>query len=447
MTMDVNPSRYSFEVSRFVYCDPVGVIHAKTVLDRFLNSKIEGGIGLTRAQNAMTVFDDLVPIEGMRPVGEIRAIPDVDSLREVPWLPNTNSYMCDLVEHNRTEHATCGRSVLKRAIAAAADAGIVVKAAFEGEFYLAQRNEREFTPYVNGPVYSTAGIDRVAHVMYDIVENLEKQQIAVEQVINEYGTSQQEISVRYTDALTAADNQIRFRDTVRGTTEIQHGLVASLAPKPFPNEIGSGAHLHFSLWSIDGSTNLLATDSDVFEVSELGLAFIAGLLRHLPALIALTCPSTNSFERIQPNAWAGNTVSWGYDNRECSVRVASPFFGQEASSINLELKACDASANPYLALAALIFAGLDGVKNKLVPGDPCDGNPAELSDSERERMGITNLPSTLSLALENLRSNVVLNRGIGEKLIAVIVALRESEIARVETEGANWARNRYFDLY
>lgn len=445
--MNDKNQEYSFNVSRFIYCDPVGVIHAKTVLDRFLESKKRGGVGLTRAQNALTVFDELIPIDDLKPVGEIRAIPDVDTQRNVPWLSNTNSFMCDLIEHDHSPNVTCSRSVLKRAIAQAAEFGIAVNAAFEGEFYLAERTSDGFVPYTNGAVYSTAGMDRVAHVMYDIVENLEQQDIQVEQVINEYGNCQQEISIRYTDALTAADNQIRFRDTVRGTTEVQHGLVASLAPKPFPDEIGSGAHLHFSLWSLDGKQNLLPKPGNPYEVSDLGLAFIAGLLKNLPALIAITCPSTNSFERIQPNAWAGNTVSWGYDNRECSVRVASPFFGQESASLNLELKTCDASANPYLALAGLIFAGLDGIKNSLVPGKPCQANPAELSEAERIEAGIAALPGTLMDALFELDNNQVLREGFGAKFIEVIIALRKAEIARVESEGQDWARARYFDLY
>src|SRR4029077_5382870 len=130
-----------------------------------------------------------------------------------------------------------------------------------------------------------------------------------------------------------------------------------------------------------------------------GRQFVAGLLDHLPALVALTCPSVNSYERLAPNAWAGSTVSWGYDNRECTVRVASPFWGREAESTNVELKACDPSCNPYLALGGLILAGLDGIVRGPDPPEPARTNPERMSAAEKKRSGIRPLPATLEAAL------------------------------------------------
>ena len=135
--------------------------------------------------------------------------------------------------------------------------GIRVMAAFENEFYLAQEVDGQVVPWQDGPCYSSAGMDRAADVMGDIVDSLIAQGIEVEQAINEYGPGQQEIAVRYRDALGAADQQVKFRDTVRGVAETQHGLIASFAAKPFADGVGSGAHIHFSLWSPDGSRNLM----------------------------------------------------------------------------------------------------------------------------------------------------------------------------------------------
>ena len=156
--------------------------------------------------------------------------------------------------------------------------------------------------------------------------------------------------------------------------------------KPFADGVGSGAHIHFSLWSPDGSRNLMH-DPDAGDrlLSDLGRSFVAGVLQHLPALVALTCPSFNSYERLQPSAWAGSTVSWGLDNREGSVRVASPFRGREMESTNVELKACDPSCNPYLALGGLIHAGLDGVRRGLEPPEPARNDPARMTEAERDR--------------------------------------------------------------
>jgi glutamine synthetase len=270
----------------------------------------------------------------------------------------------------------------------------------------------------------------------------------VEQAINEYGPGQQEIAVHYGEALAAADTQLKFRDTVRGVAENGHGLVASFAAKPFADGIGSGAHIHFSLWSPDGSTNLLY-DGEAGDrlLSTTGRQFVAGLLDHLPALVALTCPSFNSYERLAPNAWAGATVSWGPDNRECAVRVASPFWGREAESTNVELKACDPSCNPYLALGGLILAGLDGIERGLEPPEAALTNPARMSDAEQMRHGIRPLPASLREALEHLQADSVLFPALGDLLGRCLVATRGAEVEAFEKMSPDDARAAHLRVF
>ncbi|MBI2763250.1 MAG: glutamine synthetase [Chloroflexi bacterium] len=433
---------------RFLYCDPSGVIRGKTVhVDRLAN-KIREGVGLTRAQNAVNMLEQYVPLEGMEPVGEIRVTPDPETYTVLPWLPRTAGMLSDQLGHDGLDWGSCTRTFLKRAISAAEEAGIRVKAAFENEFYLAEELDGKVKPFQDGPVYSSIGMDRVAYVMDDILDSLESQGLEVEQSINEYGPGQQEIAIRYADALQAADNQIKFRDAVRGTAEVQHGLIASFAAKPFADGVGSGAHIHFSLWSLDESTNLMydASAGDRL-LSETGRQFVAGVLDHLPALVALTCPSYNSYERLQPRAWAGSTVSWGPDNRECAVRIASPFRGREAESTNAELKACDPSCNPYLALGGLILAGLDGVLRGLVPPQPALRDPAAMTDVERARCGIQPLPSTLRMALANLQVDDVLHSGLGDLLARCIIAVRTSESEALEAMSAEDARRAHLRVF
>jgi glutamine synthetase len=433
---------------RFLYCDPSGVIRGKNVhVDRLAN-KIHEGIGLTRAQNAVNMLERYVPLEGMEPVGEIRITPDPDTYTLLPWVPRTAGMLSDQLGHDGLDWGSCTRSYLKRAIAEAADAGIRVMAAFENEFYLAQEVDGVVRPYHDGPVYSSAGMDRVASVMDDIVEALELQGMEVEQSINEYGPGQQEIAVRYTDALRAADNQLKFRDAVRGVAEVTHGLIASFAAKPFAEGVGSGAHVHFSLWSTDGATNLLYdADAGPRLLSETGRRFVAGVLDHLPALVALTCPSYNSYERLQPRAWAGSTVSWGLDNRECGVRVASPFRGREAESTNVELKTCDPTCNPYLALGGLIHAGLDGIRRGLEPPEPSPKDPSMMSEEERIRCGIRPLPTTLRQALANLRADNVLYSTLGDLLGRCIVTVRTAESEALEAMTPDEARLAHLRVF
>lgn len=434
---------------RFLYCDPSGVTRGKNVHVDRLAGKLREGVGLSRAQNAVNMLEQLTDVEGMAPVGEVRVVPDPDTYSRLPWVPRTASVICDQLDHDGLDWGCCPRGFLKRVIGIAAGRGIRVMAAFENEFYLAQERDGKVVPYGDGPVYSSAGMDRTAIVMDDIVDALEAQGIEVEQAINEYGPGQQEIAVRYRDALAAADTQIKFRDTVRGVAEVGHGLIASFAPKPYPDRIGSGAHVHFSLWSPDGARNLLYDEAAGPDrlLSTVGRAFVAGLLDHLPALVALTCPSYNSYARLAPDAWAGSTVSWGLDNRECTVRVASSFWGREAESTNVELKACDPSCNPYLALGGLILAGLDGIERGLEPPEPARANPARMSPEERERCGIRPLPGSLREALANLQADPVLFASLGDLLGRCLVANRTAEADVLDAMTPDAAREAHLRVF
>jgi len=433
---------------RFLYCDPSGVIRGKNVHVDRLASRMHEGVGLTRGQNAVNMLDHFVPIEGMEPVGEIRIVPDPDTYTLLDWVPRTAGLLCDQLGHDWTDWGSCTRSFLKRANDAAAAQGIRFMASLENEFYLAEEVGGVVRPYMDGPVYSSAGMDRVADVMDDIVSAVESQGLEVEQAINEYGPGQQEIAIRYADALRAADNQLKFRDAVRGVAEVEHGLIASFAAKPFADGVGSGAHIHFSPWSTDGSRNLLH-DPEAGDrlLSPTGRQFVAGVLDHLPALVALTCPSFNSYERLRPQAWAGATVSWGLDNRECSVRVASSFRGREMESTNVELKACDPSCNPYLALGGLILAGLDGIARRLEPPDPATKDPSVMSPEEQQRCGIAPLPTSLRAALANLQADSVLFPALGDLLGRCIVGVRTAEIEQLEAMSPEEARLAHLRVF
>jgi len=432
---------------RYLYCDLAGVIRGKTVHGSQLAGKIDEGVGLTRAQNAVNLFEDLVPVDGMEPVGEVRIIPDPNTFTVLPWLDRTASMFSDLREQDGSEWGGCTRSVLKRALATAATQDIEVMAAFESEFYLAEMGSSGPTPWRNGPCYSSSGMDRASSVVDTMVDNLTSQGIVVEQAINEYGPGQQEIAIRYGEALAAADSHLKFRDTIRGTAEVQYGLLASLAPKPFVDGIGSGAHLHFSLWSKSKKVNLLYNPEDPTTLSDFGRSFVAGVLDHLPALLALTCPSFVSFHRLKPHSWAGSTISWGYDNRECAVRVASPFKGREMESINLELKTCDGSTNPYLALAGVILAGLDGVARGLEAPAPAAHDPVLLNDEEKLACNIRFLPKSQLEALDALENDVVLTEGLGELMTRAYLATRRAENAKASDLGDEWARLNTFSTF
>jgi glutamine synthetase len=269
--------------------------------------------------------------------------------------------------------------------------------------------------------------------------------VVVEQAINEYGPGQLEVTTRWADILKAADTFVTLRDTVRGTAEVAHGLMASFSPKPYPDAVGSGAHLHLSAWC-DGA-NLFFNRESPREISVWGGHFIAGVLDHLPALVALTCPSFVSYERLKPQMWAGAVAAWGYDNRECPVRVASSFAGREENSANVEIKSVDASANPYLAAAGIIAAGLDGVRRELVPPAPAWHDPATLSTAERQACGVRDLPHSQDVALNLLEADEVLMAALGDLMGPLYLAVRRAEFERATAEGLAWAREHTFNVY
>jgi glutamine synthetase len=258
----------------------------------------------------------------------------------------------------------------------------------------------------------------------ELVAALEAQGIPLEQYYAELGHGQQEISTGHAPALQAADEQLLVRETIRGVATAQ-GLVASLAPKPWPDNAGNGCHVHFSLW--EGERNRFYDGSRLDGLSQEARAFIAGVLEHLPGLCGLTAPSFNSYHRIVPQSWAGAFVCWGYDNREAPVRVASPFRGSEEASTNVELKASDASCNPYLALGGLIAAGLDGIERSLQPPEPVDVDPTTIPDDERAARGIVRLPTTQEQALDALAADEILTGALGVQLVGSYVAVRRSE--------------------
>jgi glutamine synthetase len=434
---------------RFLYCDNGGIIRGKSTHRRALPERLAAGIGLTVAMQAMNALDQLQPVEGMGPVGEIRLVPDPATFRLLPYAPHQAALLVDMQTLDGQPWGACPRSFLQRAIAAADALGLQVRAAFEPEWTLALRaDDGGYRPLDESLCFSSIGMLTAQAVIADIVDALEAQEVEVEQYYPELGHGQQELSIRHADALRAADNQLRYRETVRAVAW-QHGYLASFAPKPWPTQAGNGAHLHWSVWDRAGQTNLLYDPAHPTRLSALGRQFVAGVLDHLPALVALTCPSYNSYHRLQPQSWSSAFTCWGPDNREAAVRVVSTLRGHEMASTNLELKPCDNSCNPYLALGGLIFAGLDGIRRgrDLDAARRADVDPATLPASEREARGIRRLPEHLGAALDALEADTVLMEALGDLLARSYLAVRRSEWRAFSAQDAAFEQRHHFYKY
>jgi glutamine synthetase len=411
---------------RFLWCGNDGTIRAKASSLHGLEGRIRSGIGLTVAMQAMNALDQLQPVEGMGPVGEIRLVPDPETFRVLPYAPHMGAMLVDHVQLDGTPAPVDQRSFLKRMQARLDERGAKLEVAFENEFSLATVVDGRFVPIDSGLCFSTISATAAQDYVDELAAALEAQAIPLEQYYSELGHGQHEISTGHAPALRACDEQVLVRETIRGVAA-RHGLVASLAPKPWLENAGNGGHIHFSLWNEDGSRNRFHDGAADDRLSAEARSFIAGVLAHLPGLCALTAPSFNSYHRIVPQYWAGAFVCWGHDNREAPVRVPSLFWGMEEASTNAELKAADASSNPYLAVGGLIAAGLDGIERGLEPPEPVEVDPATIDEAAREERGIVPLPRTQAEALDAFEADRVLRDALGPVLAESYLAVRRSE--------------------
>jgi glutamine synthetase len=429
---------------RFLWCGNDGTVRAKASSRHGLQARIASGIGLTVAMNAMNGLDQLQPVDGMGPVGEIRLVPDTNTFRVLPYAPRSGAMLVDQRALSGEPAPVDQRAFLRRMTARLAERGGHLQVAFENEFALAVQTDGAYVPIDSSLCFSTIGMTAAQDYADALVGALDAQDIVLEQYYAELGHGQQEISTAHRPALQAADEQLLVRETIRGVAA-RHGLVASLSPKPWPDGAGNGCHIHFSLWN--GERNSFYDGAAADRLSSEGRAFLAGVLDHLPGLCGLTAPSYNSYRRIVPHYWAGAFTCWGHDNREAPLRLPSVFQGMEEASTNIELKAADASCNPYLAVGGLIAAGLDGIERGLEPPAPVEVDPATIAEDERARRAIRPLPSSQQESLDALEADTLLTDALGPVLAQSYLAVRRSEWEAYSVEDEAFEQQGHFLKY
>ncbi len=413
----------NIQLVRFLYCDTSNLIRGKATHVSSFEARVQSGIGLVKGMMAMNQMDEMQTDTGYGATGEIRLVPDLSTFRVLPYAPSSALVLCDMLELDKSPWLLCPRSILKRQIDQYKQLGISFQAAFEPEFFVAKQDGDKLIPIDQSNCFSTDGMNKAATFIDDFVKALTVQNLSVEQYYPELGHGQHELSIKHSEALEAADNQILYRETLRGVAAL-HGLVASLAPKPGENLPGNGCHLHISAWDSDTNSNLFYSDDGL---SNFGKCFVAGVLRHLPALVAITCPSVNSYRRLKPKSWASAYTCWGYENREAAVRVPSLYWEKELESSNIEIKCVDSSANPYLVLAVIIAAGMDGVKRKMTPPEPVSTDPSSISPAEASEKKVERLPASLKDSLKKLFMDQTVKEALGEEFARVYLKVKTSE--------------------
>ena len=354
------------------------------------------------------------------PMGEIRLFPDQSTLATLAAYgdrPAFDLVLCDARMPDGTPWRYCPRTALKNALARLKkEAGLTMKVAFEHEFVVKGLNQ------LAHPAFSLSSGRVASHLADLVMTTLEKAGIRLEQFQAEYGTDQFEISSVPTDALTAADRVVLTLEIIRDCAR-QLGLHASFVPKPALNAAGNGVHTHFSLYR-DGKPVTAAKD----WVTETSGAFAQGILDHAESVVPFTCLSTNSYLRLRPHSWVGSYTCIGVKNREAMIRLVPRKPDQKGKnpSASLEYRVTDATANVYIALAAIIGAGLDGLKAKRSPVNVAR-DPDGITAEERDKMGIRHLPRSMEEALKGLDDKAA-GRWLGDDLVAAYLACRREDL-------------------
>lgn len=404
---------------RILWCDNGNMIRSKAL--RLNETDIsEAVVGISRAQQGVpVVYDGVAPEAPLDPVGEVYLNADISTIRKLPYAAGNSMAIGDMYV-NGSPWEYCPRNYLKKMLKLAGKESLEIKAAFENEFYLLNKDKPLECPE-NTAFASTNSMNLNNDVIMEIVEDLEAQDLTVEQYYAESGPCQHEITLHYDDALMAADNQIIFRETVRAVAS-KHDKVASFLPKLFYDHAGSGCHIHMSLWKDD--VNILNDPDEIYELSQPAQHFIAGILEHQSSLMAITTPTPNSYRRILPSSWVGKYGCWGFDNREASIRVVTEIDGKIK---HFEFKTSDATSNPYLSIGSVICTGMHGIQEKLKLPEPVQQDPAMLEEDERLKRNIKDLPSSLDQSLNSLSNDEVILNSLGDGLSKAYIAVKKEE--------------------
>ena len=368
---------------------------------------------------------------------DIVARPDTGTLAQLPWDPAVAWCIADLERMDGSEFGVDSRGVLKRAVAEYTAEGLVPVMGPELEFYLCQPDPAApngYSRYVNNDshVYTVGSVADPRGLLRQMMHACAELGLLAFAANHEFGRSQYEINLRHSEALDAADRAFLFKTTVKEMAAI-NGLLATFIGKPFNDDEGSGFHLHLSLGD-DSGANLLNGDG-AEGLSELAHHFLAGILEHGPALMAFFNPTVNAYRRITEEALVPTLVSWGHDNRLCMARVPR----ERGKATRVELRLGDGSSNPYLATAAALFAGMDGIRRKLEPPEPFEGLIYEQPAAEN----CTPLPRTFDAAIEALDNDSLIKEAMGEELVNTFLTIKAAELDRCKKWVTDWEFREY----
>lgn len=423
------------------FTDILGTLKAVTVPTHALGEACHRG-----------VWFDGSSIEGFARIHESDMVlrPDLRTYAVLPWSPRQARLICDVCQPDGSPFPGDPRQVLRQGLARIAAQGLTYNVGPELEFFLFRRNGE---PRGNGghlhPVphdvvgyFDFSPKDLASEVRADIMRALAQMGMQPETAHHEVAAAQHEIDIRYTDALSAADNVMSVRQAVKAIAA-NYDLYATFMPKPIFGTAGSGMHVHQSFFE-NADRNVFFDERSRYQLSPMALHFIAGQLAHARALAAVVAPTVNSYKRLTPGYEAPVYVCWARVNRSALIRVPSPSLGRPQAT-RVELRCPDGSANPYLALAAMLAAGLDGIERCLEPPEPVEENVYQFEDQQLEQRHIARLPGSLSEALDALEQDEVILQALGEHVAQAFIRAKRAEWEDYRIRVSDWELERYLE--
>ena len=398
---------------------------------------------LERALDNQVIFDGS-SIEGFARVedSDMYLYPDFNTFEIFPWRPQQGKVarlICDVYKADRKAFESDPRYILKKVLKEAEEMGYTFDVGPECEFFLFHTNEDgqpTTISHEHAGYFDLGPLDLGENARRDMVLTLEDMGFNIEASHHELAPAQHEIDFKYDEALAAADNIMTFKMVVK-TIAKRHGLHATFMPKPKYGVNGSGMHINMSL-NRDG-VNVFQDGKDVNGISREAYYFIGGLMKHMKAVSFITNPVVNSYKRLIPGYEAPVYIAWSAKSRTPLIRIP----GTRGDSTRIELRSPDPSANPYLALAVCLAAGLDGIRNQIMPPDSIDGNVFEMTDAERRAAGVEELPGSLKEAARAFQNDTFIQNVLGEDLSRKYLRAKKKEYAEYSSQVTEWELSRY----
>lgn len=376
-------------------------------------------------------------------------IPDFNSMTAVPWRKNL-AWVAGNIQVEGQPWPYCPRTILQRQLEKATNKGYLFNVGVEAEFMLLKRNEQgAYLPWdeldtLGKPCYDLRALYRNLEVMTTLIKYM--QELGWDPYANDHedANCQFEINWTYAEALTTADRHTFYKWMVKTVAE-ENGLAATFMPKPFSNLTGNGAHYHMSLWDTANMTNLFLDTQDTNGLSQEAYWFMGGILNHAKALAAVADPLVNSYKRLSAGTprsgatWAPVYITYGGSNRTQMVRIPGPG--------RIENRSLDGASNPYLTMAVMLAAGLDGIENKTDPGLRNDDNLYETPLEELNQRGIELLPLTLKEAVDYLAEDDVVKNALGAEYADYYIAVKNEEWRQYHSAVSQWEIDNYLEVY